>query len=158
MGRKKTLPPSTMVAVLIPNTILAVLDANKDKGRKGCSAFSRSEAIRDAIAKGLGVKWKPVTVKVEEEKPITPNQAKMRVSKWAAKIVRTSVEKADGEHWTRTVARVASENGLSYDDVLFLRSSRYLSIRPSEALQIHFNIFSHVELYNKFKQEINRVR
>ena len=158
MGRKKTLPPSTMVAVLIPNTILAVLDVNKDKGRKGCSAFSRSEAIRDAIAKGLGVKWKPVTVKVEEEKTVTPNQAKMRVSKWAAKIARMSVEKVDGEHWTRTVARVAGDSGLTYDDVLSLRTLRHTSFRPYELLQIRYELNSHVELYNRFEQEISRVR
>ena len=158
MGRKKTLPPSTFVGVLIPNDMLQKIDSMAQSGRKDCSSFSRSEAVRDLLAKGLGVKWKPVTVKVEEEKPITLNQAKMRVSKWAAKIARMSVEKTDGEHWTRTVARVASENGLTYDDVLFLRSSRYLSIRPSDALQIRFELNSHVELYNRFQQEINRVR
>ena len=156
MGRKKTLPPSTFVGVLIPNDMLQKIDSMAQNGRKDCSSFSRSEAVRDLLAKGLGIKWKPV--KVEEEKPVTPNQAKMRVSKWAAKIARMSVEKVDGEHWTRTVSRVAGESGLTYDDVLFLRSARFLSIRPSDALQIRFELNSHVELYNRFEQEINRVR
>lgn len=158
MGRKKTLPPSTFVGVLIPNDMLQKIDSMAQNGRKDCSSFSRSEAVRDLLAKSLGVKWKPVTVKAEEEKPITPNQAKMRVSKWAAKIARMSVEKVDGEHWTRTVARVAGENGLTYDDVLSLRTLRHTSIRPYELLQLRYELNSHIELYNRFQQEVDHVR
>lgn len=158
MGRKKTLPPSTFVGVLIPNDMLQKIDSMAQDGRKDCSSFSRSEAVRDLLAKSLGVKWKPVAVKVEEEKTVTPNQAKMRVSKWAAKIARMSVEKVDGEHWTRTVARVAGDSGLTYDDVLSLRTLRHTSFRPYELLQIRYELNSHVELYNRFEQEISRVR
>jgi hypothetical protein len=144
-----------MVAVLIPNTILAVLDANKDKGRKGCSAFSRSEAIRDAIAKGLGVKWKPVAVKVEDE-PVTDKQATRRLKAWADK-VRKQTEENTGEHWASRASRVANENRLPYDVVSKIR----LTWSADSALMALFHSYSHrtpVELYNIFKGEVHNVR
>jgi hypothetical protein len=72
-GRPKTLPPSRFVGVLIPISMLDKVEDVRREGQKQCSAYSFSEAIRDVLAKGLDVTWKPVDhgkvqPKVEQKK------------------------------------------------------------------------------------------
>lgn len=116
MGRNKTLPPSTMVAVLIPNTMLAMLDANKHKGRKGCSAFSRSEAVRDAIAKGLGITWKPVEQPEEkvDASTMTDAKASAELVGWA-NIMQARLRRNTPQHWATRMSNIAKETNLPYD-------------------------------------------
>jgi hypothetical protein len=159
MGRKKTLPPSTFVGVLIPNDMLQKIDSMAQNGRKDCSSFSRSEAVRDLLAKSLGVKWKPVTVKMEEEKKtdtVTDKQATRRLKAWADK-VRKQTEENTGEHWASRASRVANENRLPYDVVSKIR----LTWSADSALMALFHSYSHktpVELYSIFKGEVHNVR
>lgn len=156
MGRKKTLPPSTFVGVLIPNDMLQKIDSMAQNGRKDCSSFSRSEAVRDLLAKSLGVKWKPVAVKVEEEKPMTDEQATRRLKKWADKI-RKQTEENTGEHWASRASRVAKENGLPYEVVSRVR----LAWSADSAFVLLANSYSYmtpVELYNVFQKKVDHVR
>ncbi len=114
-GRPKTLPPSRMVTMLMPLTMIEKIEGVQQKGLKGCSSYSFSEAIRDTIAKGLGIEWKPVErqeqkknaklKRVSFERTLGIYQNRMRIA------VRT---RPSGQHWTTAIKNKAKEWDMSY--------------------------------------------
>lgn len=145
MGRNKTLPPSTMVALLIPNSMLAMLDANRFEGRKGCSAFSRSEAIRDAIAKGLGITWKPVVLDNDDD-TMTDAKATAALVRWAEGVSKAANTRTS-EHWTRQVKKVAQQNNISYDLTWWFRAHIINQKNVLSILQDHFPNQTPIQLH-----------
>ena len=168
MGRNKTLPPSTFVGVLIPDSMLAMLDANRFEGRKGCSAFSRSEAIRDAIAKGLGISWKPVEQPKEEKVDAKPQKsifateittdelAKEYLYQWA-RLINTEANRTTKFHWTKQVSKTANNFGIPYDVALHFRRYNLSADEVITYLGANFGLdkdYTSLDLYNLFIRAI----
>jgi hypothetical protein len=114
-GRPKTLPPSRFVGVLVPISMLDKVEDVRREGQKQCSAYSFSEAIRDMLAKGLDVTWKPVErqeqkkkaklKRVSFERTLGIYQNRMRIA------VRT---RPSGQHWTTAIKNKAKEWDMPY--------------------------------------------
>jgi hypothetical protein len=115
-GRPKTLPPCKFVGVLIPLAFLDKVEDVRRAGQKGCSSYSFSEAIRDVLAKGLEVTWKPVQHNVESAPNVEQKKEHSFEDKLQAcrKCVRSFVAtRPQGQHWTTAVKRAA--NALEFD-------------------------------------------
>jgi hypothetical protein len=98
-GRPKTLPPSRFVGVLVPISMLDKVEDVRREGQKQCSAYSFSEAIRDVLAKGLDVTWKPV--QHEEEKKQYDYQE--MYSRFAKEVRNHVHNRPRGQHWTTSL-------------------------------------------------------
>lgn len=124
-GRPKTLPPCKFVGVLIPLAFLDKVEDVRRSGQKGCSSYSFSEAIRDVLAKGLEVTWKPVDhgkaqPSVEQKRSF---QEELQALRKTMKLIVQ--ERPKGQHWTTAIKLAAKDFGLCYWDArdLYYRSS-----------------------------------
>lgn len=116
-GRPKTLPPSRFVGVLIPLAMLDKVEAVRKNGQKCCSSYSFSEAVRDVLAKGLDLTWKPVQHNAEPAPKVEQKKEYSFEEKLEAHrgLVRSLVaNRPKGQHWTTAIKRSADSLKLSY--------------------------------------------
>jgi hypothetical protein len=143
-GRPKTLPPCKFVGVLIPLAFLDKVEDVRRAGQKGCSSYSFSEAIRDVLAKGLDVTWKPVdhgkaqpkvepASSVEQKKP-TYEEAYTAFQKEVREYVRN---RPKGQHWATALKECLKEYWGDDDYTLKLYSEILTVYRGSERDDIH---------------------